>query len=486
MAKIVILGAGIAGHTAARYLNKWLGKNHEISVISPNAKWNWVPSNIWVGVGQMAEEEVTFDLATIYKKTNVQFKQAKALSIHPEGSANISKGFVKIEYTLPEKAGTLEELEFDYLINATGPKLNFAATQGLGPEHGHTVSVCTAQHALEANEKLQTVINRMKSGETCNLVIGTGHGMCTCQGAAFEYIYNVDHVLREAGVRDKARIIWLSNEYELGDFGMGGVHIKRGGYITNGKIFAESLMVERGIEWITRAHVTKVEAGKIHYEILDGSFHDLDFDFAMLIPPFAGVGLTAFDKAGEDITAKVFAPNGFMKVDADYTARPYAEWSAQDWPKTYQSPVYKNMFAVGIAFAPPHMISKPMQSTNGTAINPTAPRTGMPSAAMAKAVAMSIRDMINGKTKEPTHTASMAEMGAACVASTGAGFFSGTAATMTVYPVVPDYEKYPEYGRDMDLTTGEIGLAGHWMKYLLHHAFIYQAKMNPGWTIMPD
>ncbi len=105
----------------------------------------------------------------------------------------------------------------------------------------------------------------------------------------------------------------------------------------------------------------------------------------------------------------------------------------------------------------------------------------MPSAA----VAHSISDMIKGATA-PTHTASMAEMGAACVASTGAGFFKGTAATMTVFPVVPDFEKYPDYGRDIDLTFGEIGLAGHWMKYLLHHAFIYQAKMKPGWSFIPD
>ncbi len=485
MARIVILGAGVAGHTAARHLTRLLDKKHEIIVISPNAKWNWIPSNIWVGVGQMTEDQVTFDLAEVYKKTQVKFRQARALSINPEGNTKSPSSFVSIEYTHPDKIGTKEEISYDYLINATGPKLNFGATEGLGPEHGHTVSVCTSSHALEANHKLQQIIVAMKNGERKTIVIGTGHGMCTCQGAAFEYIYNVDHVLREAGVRNMARIVWLSNEFELGDFGMGGVHIKRGGYITNGKTFAESLMVERSIEWITRAHVKKVEAVKIHYEILDGSFHELEFDFSMLIPPFAGVGLKAYNKADEDITSQLFAPNGFMKVDADYTPRPYSEWSAQDWPRTYQTPAYRNIFAVGIAFATPHLISKPMQSANGTPINPTAPRTGMPSAAMAMAVAKSISDMLNGAEK-PTHTASMAEMGAACVASTGASFFKGTAATMTVYPVVPDFDKYPEYGRDIDLTFGEIGLAGHWMKYLLHQAFIYQAKMKPGWTIIPD
>ena len=108
--------------------------------------------------------------------------------------------------------------------------------------------------------------------------------------------------------------------------------------------------------------------------------------------------------------------------------------------KTLQSPVYKNIFAAGIAFAPPHPISKPMKTPNGTPIVPTPPRTGMPSAMMGKAVTQSIVDMINGAS-EPTHTSSMAEMGAACVASAGKGFFSGTAAAMTVFPIVPDFKK---------------------------------------------
>jgi len=485
MARVVILGAGISGHTAARYLGKWIGKQHEVIVVSPKPKWNWIPSNIWVAVGEMTEAQVTFDLAPIYKKVNVAFHQAKALSINPEGSATRDKPFVSVEYTESGREGELGEIEYDYLINATGPKLNFGATPGLGPDGGHSLSVCTSEHALETNAALQECIKAMKGGATKTFVIGTGHGMCTCQGAAFEYIYNVDHTLRGAGVRDRGRIIWISNEYELGDFGMGGVHITRGGYLTNGKVFAESLMVERDVEWITRAAVTKVEPGKLHYEQLDGSTHELEFDFAMLIPPFAGVGIKAFDKSGGDITGEVFAPNGFMKVDADYAPKAYEDWSKNDWPKTYQNPKYKNMFAVGIAFAPPHPISKVMKSPSGTQISPTPPRTGMPSATMGLAVAGSIRDMINGASG-PTHTASMAETGAACVASTGMDLFKGSAATMTVFPVVPDYETYPEYGRDMNLTFGEIGLAGHWMKYLLHHVFIYQAKLRPGWSILPD
>lgn len=486
MARILILGAGISGHTVARYLSIWLGKEHRITVVSPKPKWNWIPSNIWVGCGEMTVDQVTFELAPVYAKAGVEFLQARALSTHPEGDGTRARPFVRVEYTDGARSGQTEDLDYDYLVNATGPKLNFGGTPGLGPEGGHTVSVCTPEHALQANAQLQQCIQAMQQGERRRFVVGTGHGMCTCQGAAFEYIYNVDYALRKAGVRDLADMVWISNEYELGDFGMGGVHITRGGYITSGKVFAESLMAERGISWITRAAVNKIEPGKLHYETLDGAYHELDYDFAMLIPPFAGVGLKAFDKAGADITGEVFAPNGFMKVDADYQPKAYEEWSKKDWPLTYESPKYKNVFAVGIAFAPPHPISKVMKSPNGTQISPTPPRTGMPSAAIGKAVAANIRDMLSGKIKAPVHTASMGEMGAACVASTGSDIFKGTAATMTVFPVVPDYETYPEYGRDPSLTFGEIGLAGHWMKWILHHVFMYQAKLRPGWSILPD
>lgn len=487
MARVVILGGGVSGHTAATFLAKWLGKKHEVVVVTPNAKWNWIPSNIWVGVGGMTVEDVVFELAPVYKKAGIDYRQAKALSIHPEGGEKESKSHVTIEYTSPTKAGEQEIVSYDYLINASGPKLNFGATEGLGPEAGNSVSVCTPEHAAHASNELDLVIEKMKKGEHKKFLIGTGHGMCTCQGAAFEYTFNVDHKLRQEGVRDKATITYISNEYEIGDFGVGGMHIKRGGYVTSGKVFVESLYSERDVKWIIRAHVNKVEKDRVHYELLDGTKHEETFDFSMLIPPFAGAGIKAFDKAGEDITSKVFNPGGFMKVDADYTSGPkgFDNWSPKDWPRTLQNQDYKNIFAVGIAFAPPHLISKPMKSPNETPINPTPPRTGMPSAMMGQAVAKSIRDMIEGKEQEPKYTASMAEMGAACVASAGKGFFSGTAAAMTMYPIIPDYDKY-EYGRDMNGTFGTMGLAGHWVKHLLHHAFIWKAKLKPFWTIIPE
>jgi sulfide:quinone oxidoreductase len=325
----------------------------------------------------------------------------------------------------------------------------------------------------------------MKAGHSATFLIGTGHGACTCEGAAFEYVFNLEFELRRRGVRDKARLVFVTNEAELGDFGVGGMQLQMSGYVAPSKLFAESLFVERGVEWVCGAHVHRVDPNEIEIETLDGERSRIAFDFAMLLPPFSGVGLRAFGRDGQDLTAELFAPSGFMKVDGDYTAKPYGEWAPEDWPSTYQTR-YPNVFAIGIAFAPPHAISEPRKSKHGTVIAPAPPRTGMPSAIMGRTVAQSIVDMIAGNHTRPTHGASLAKLGAACVASAGASNLDGSAASITMYPIVPDYRTYPGVGRSLVHTTGEVGLAGHWIKQLLHHVFLYKAQAKPGWWLIPE
>ncbi len=483
---VLVLGAGVSGHTAAAFLRKKLGKEHNVTVVSPSLYYQWIPSNIWVGVGRMNIDQVRFKLDKVYRKWGIDFKQAKALSIHPDGNNSVSQGFVTIEYTSADRKGSTEEVSYDYLVNATGPKLNFEKTPGLGPANDTTVSVCSYDHAAHAWKELQKVIEKLKKGIKQKIVVGTGHPMATCQGAAFEYVLNIAFELRKQNLSHLAEITWLTNEYEVGDFGMGGAFIKRGGYVTSTKIFAESILSENNIRWVKRAGVQKVEKGKIHYETLDGEHHSIEYDFSMLIPAFSGHDIRAMDKQGKDISSKLFAGNGLMLVDAKYKSKPFEEWSIEDWPTTYQSPGYDNIYATGIAFAPPHSISKPMKSKNGTDIYPSPPRTGMPSGVIGKVVAQNIAHRIKDGTNEHKHTASMGRMGAACIVSVGYGIRKGLGATMTVSPIVQDWEKYPEWGRDLNATVGEIGLAGHWIKLFLHYMFLHKAKGYPFWWLLPE
>jgi sulfide:quinone oxidoreductase len=346
--------------------------------------------------------------------------------------------------------------------------------------------VCTYEHASHASDALHRLISEIKkSGKNAKILIGTGHPKATCQGAAFEYILNVEKELVRFGVRDKITLTWISNEYELGDFGMDGMLLTYGNQTLPSKEMVEMVFADRGINWILGAGVSKIEDGITYYENLDGEYKTETYDFAMLIPSFSGHGFKAFDKNEADITTQLF--KGFMIVDADYTAKPYEEWTVQDWPETYQNPSYPNIFAPGIAFAPPHAISKPRKSKNGTEIFPSPPRTGMPSGITAKLVADNIVDSIKSGKTSINHKGSLGNMGAACIASAGYGMTQGSGISITTYPIVPDYKKYPtSHGRDLKKTFGDIGLAGHWLKLTLHYAFIYKAKMKPFWWLIPE
>jgi len=485
MAKIVILGAGIAGHVAASHLRRKLSKDHQVVVVSPNSSYQWIPSNIWVGIGRMKSKEILFPLAPLYKRKKINFIQAKATTFFPEGDTTEKSPYVLIEHVSGDQRDTKEKISYDYLINATGPKLNFEATEGLIPGKNKTHSVCTYTHSEPTWKALDQLIQEMKQGKKAKILIGTGHAKATCQGAAFEYILNVEQELRRHKVRDMAEITWISNEYHLGDFGMDGMLLTYGSNTMKSSEMVEMVFKDRGINWILGAGVNKIEDGKAHYENLEGEHKTETFDFAMLIPAFSGHGFKAFDKNNNEITDKLF--KGFMIVDADYTAKPYEEWTAQDWPETYQNPTYKNIFAPGIAFAPPHSISQPRKSLNGTEIFPSPPRTGMPSGITAKLVADNIIDSIKNEKDSQNHKGSMANMGAACIASAGYGTFSGSGISITTYPIVPDYKKYPEtHGRKLGKTFGEIGLAGHWLKLTLHYVFMYKAKMKPFWWLLPE
>ncbi|MGD2084361.1 MAG: NAD(P)/FAD-dependent oxidoreductase, partial [Chromatiales bacterium] len=156
---------------------------------------------------------------------------------------------------------------------------------------------------------------------------------------------------------------------------------------------------------------------------------------------------------------------------------------ASDWPRTYQNPTYPNLFAAGIAFAPPGCTSKPCVSRNGTPIGPTVPRTGYTSELTGKAAALNIADMIQGRA--PSHSASLAETAGMCIASMKNSWTRGSAAVIGIHPIVRNRDRYPEHGRNLTASSVEMGLAGAWLKKGLHHAFLYKLSAKPMWKYVP-
>ena len=478
MARIAIIGAGFAGHTAALYLGDALGAGHEITVINRLEDFSYVPSWVWVGVGRMELRKTRFPLRPVYDDFGVRFVHGRATEVHTD------ERFVVVEDG--DQKGGETRVDYDYLLIATGPKLDFEGTEGLGPEAGFSESICTGPHAERARDHYLEEVARMKMGERRRFVVGTGHPGATCQGAAFEYITNIHKDLVRRGVRAQADLLWLSNEQALGDFGVRGVRVRRQGRILSSEEFIEAAFREYGIGWRVKTGVLGLEEDKIHWEDFDGRSGETLFDFSMLIPRFLGQPLAFLDKEGRDMAAEVVAPTGLVKVDAKYGLA-YEELSRDPdaWPAVYQNPAHPEIFAAGIAFAPPGPISVPHVTPNGTSISAAPPRTGMVSGIIGRVVALNLIDLVT--TGQMTHSERMTEMYAACIASMGDSLWDGSAAVIMIYPVVPDYRRYPnDEGRDLFVTHMEMGLAGAWMKRMIQTTFMHKLRGRPGWRFIPE
>jgi sulfide:quinone oxidoreductase len=477
MAKVVIIGAGFAGHTAAIYLGNKLGRDHEVTMINKFEYFLYLPSLVWVGVGHMQPEKVSIPLKPVYDKINVRFVQGTATEIHPDEN-----------YVLTEKADNRGQarVDYDYLLIATGPKLNWEGTPGSGPKNGYTLSICWLRSAIQTRDEYHEYIERMRRGEKVKFVFGVCHPEATCQGAAFEYLMNINSDLIKRGLRDKAELLYLSNEPALGDFGVGGIHTKKRGKIQSSEDYIKTLFNKYDIKWEVQKGVKKVDEVGIYWEDYEGNHGEAEYDFAMVIPQFIGQPIKYIGRDGKDVSINLINKGGFVLVDGFY-GLPYKSlhYTPEAWPAIYQNPAYRNIFAAGIAFASPGPISVPHITPNGTNITAVAPRTGMVSGIIGRLVAKNIIGLI--KDGKMAYQERMTEMFMACIASMDTSLWSGSAVPIALFPIAHNYLRFPnEYGRDEFITHFEGGLAGAWVKRIIHTTMLYKLRSYPGWQFIPE
>jgi len=366
MAHIVILGAGTGGMPAAYEMKQAVGKKHEVTVINEKEDFQFVPSNPWVAVGWRERKDISIPIAKYLAKKKINFICQRVDEIDATGS----------KLTLANG----ESVNYDYLIIATGPRLAFEEVEGAGPE-GFTESICVTDHAEVAWDKYQKLLK--KPGP---IVIGA-MPFASCFGPAYEFAFIVDADLRKRKLRDKFPMTFVTSEPYIGHLGLGGVG--------DSKSMLESELRNHHIKWVTNAKTTKVESGKLYADELSDNGetikqHEIDFDFAMMLPAFKGVDAVS---AVPDLCN----PRGFVIVD-----------------ELHRNPSYKNIFSAGvcIAIAPVEVTPVP----TGT------PKTGYMIESMVTAIVHNIADELDGKTPSATATwnaiclADMGDTGAAFVA----------------------------------------------------------------------
>jgi sulfide:quinone oxidoreductase len=366
MAHIVILGAGTGGMPAAYELRAKIDKTHKITVVNAVDYFQFVPSNPWAAVGWRKREDITLPIRPHLAKKGIDFIGERVDRIDAEGN----------QLTLANG----EQVDYDYLIITTGPKLAFDEIPGAGPG-GFTHSICTIDHAEKTWADYQEFLK-----DPGPAIIGAMPA-ASCFGPAYEFAFIFNKDLQRRKLRNKVPLTFVTAEPYIGHMGLGGVGDSKG--------MLESDLRNNDIKWICNAKVTKVEAGKMFVTELgeDGQVkkeHELPFKFSMMLPAFKGV----------DAVAQVEGlcnPRGFVLID-----------------EFQRSKKYRNIFSAGVCVAIPPVEVTPVPTG--------APKTGYMIESMITAIVHNIAADLEGKPADAKGTwnaiclADMGDTGAAFVA----------------------------------------------------------------------
>ena len=372
MAHVVILGAGTGGMPAAYEMREILGPAHQVTLISENPYFQFVPSNPWAGVGWRTRDEIIFEIEPYTKRKHIDFIAKRCDKIDAENNVlTLSDG---------------STVDYDYLVITTGPALAFEAVPGAGPYSGFgkaTHSICTIDHAEKAYE---AYMNNLDSDNPDPIVIGAMPG-ASCFGPAYEYTLIVQKDLEKRGARSKIpEFHFVSSEPYIGHLGLGGVG-------DSPQILTRHLQ-SLGIQCHCNMNTQKVEDGKIHSQQVNEKGEPVkdevfDFGFSMMLPAFKGVDAVANVEG-------LCNPKGFVIVD-----------------EHQRSPKYPNIYSAGVCIAIPPVEATPVPTG--------APKTGYMIESMVTALVHNIKANIEGKEGKEE----MGTWNAICLADlgdTGVGF----------------------------------------------------------------
>lgn len=352
--RVIVVGSSFAGMTAALDLRKRLDAQHEVVVFDPRSDFTFIPSLIWLPFGLREPEDISFPFAPMYEKKGIRF---------------INQAVVDIDLEQRIVTGSSgEQVGYDRLLLATGPRLAFEKIAGLGPDGGYTQSVCNMDHALLTRAAWDRFLENPGP-----VVIGTAQGG-SCFGASYEFLLNTKHRIKKAGLEDVAPVTFVTAEPFLGHFGLGGV--------ADSEQRVEKFFGKLDIEGIPNNVIKEVRDGEIE---LDGG-RVLPFAFSMIVPPFAGVDVIAN-------TEGLGNPMGFIAVNDEF-----------------RHTEIDSVYAAGVDIA-----IKPPQET---LVPAGVPKTGHMSEIMGRTAAQNIAADIQGGERK---SLPLGDLEAICVLDAGNG-----------------------------------------------------------------
>lgn len=187
MKKITIIGAGFAGLTAVRQLRK-LEPDLEITLISPRAELQYLPSLIWIPSGLRKREDILIPLDNFFTRMKVKFVQATVTGLKDGGR------------TVETDQGTVSN---EGLIIASGGRFIKKL-----PGIEHAITPC---EGIDAAEKIRDRLQAMQGGTIAMGFAGNPNEPSAMRGGPmFEFLFGTDTLLRQQGRRENFKITFFS------------------------------------------------------------------------------------------------------------------------------------------------------------------------------------------------------------------------------------------------------------------------------------
>lgn len=193
MKKVLILGGGIAGIEAAIHLGKIKTGGRavfDVTLLSERDFLYVYPLSIWIPTGGTAPDKVCFQLRDLADTHHFKVAVERVEAIDPqEQSITTERGIHR----------------YDYLIIALGA----GKLKPKGAEH--VLSICgDPREALLIKEKL----DRLIAAGGGKIAVGFGGNPLDSSavrgGPAFEFIFNVDNLLRKRGLRNNFQLTFFA------------------------------------------------------------------------------------------------------------------------------------------------------------------------------------------------------------------------------------------------------------------------------------
>ncbi len=250
MTHIMILGSGFGALTAVKEIRK-AKVEAQITVVSPSNHLTYLPSLIWMPSGLRNAADIDVNLEKFFARESVVWHQGSVVNVSDGGR------------TVETDTGTLTN---DYLIIATGGRY----IQKLPGIKEHAIIPCQGP---AFGQQIHDRINAMDGG---TIAVGFGTNpkepKAVRGGPMFEFLFNIETMLRKQGRRDKFNLVFFNGSDKPG--------IRLGEKAVKGLL---AQMAKRGIATHLGAKPIRIEADKVVTER-----EEIPADLVLMMPGLTG------------------------------------------------------------------------------------------------------------------------------------------------------------------------------------------------------